>query len=132
MRSIGDVAYVNDSKATNAEATSKALGSFEDIYWILGGLAKDGGLNGLEPYLPRIKKAFVIGEDMDVFVPYLDTHGVEYALCGVMSEAVAQAHTAAQAADGGVVLLSPATASFDQYKNFELRGDDFVALVERL
>lgn len=132
VRNIGDVAYVNDSKATNAEATSKALGSFEDIYWILGGLAKDGGLNGLEPFLPRIKKAFVIGEDMDVFVPYLDKHGVEYALCGVMSEAVAQAHQAAQAAGGGVVLLSPATASFDQYKNFELRGDDFVTVVEGL
>jgi len=132
VRQIGDVSYVNDSKATNAEATSKALGSFEDIYWILGGLAKDGGLDGLEPFLPRIKKALVIGEDMDVFVPYLTEHGVDYTLCGTMDKAVAQAHESAQQAENGVVLLSPATASFDQYKNFELRGTDFVTLVEAL
>ena len=132
VRSIGNVAYVNDSKATNAEATSKALGSFENIYWIVGGQAKDVGLKGLEDFLPRVRCAFLIGQSSDAFADYLGAHGVEFVACDVMSEAVKKAHAMAQAADKGTVLLSPAAASFDQYPNFEVRGDEFTELVEAL
>jgi len=132
-RKIGHVEYINDSKATNAEATSKALASFDNIYWIVGGQSKDGGLSGLEEFLPRIKKTYLIGESSDEFANYLDANNAQYSRCETMDNAVKNAHQDAQnTGESSVLLLSPAAASFDQYKNFEKRGDHFTTLVEAL
>ena len=106
---IGSVAFVNDSKATNADAAAKALASFENIYWIAGGVPKAGGIESLASFFPRITKAYLIGEAADEFAKTLDGK-VGYETCGTMDKAVA---AAARDADG-VVLLSPACASFDR------------------
>ncbi|KAA2238340.1 UDP-N-acetylmuramoyl-L-alanine--D-glutamate ligase [Salinarimonas soli] len=130
---IGRVLFVNDSKATNADSTEKALSSFERVHWILGGKAKAGGIAPLAPYFPRVAKAYLIGEASDAFAATLDGQ-VPVERCGTLDVAVARA--AAQAAEDGapepVVLLSPACASFDQFPNFEVRGDRFRSLVRAL
>jgi UDP-N-acetylmuramoylalanine--D-glutamate ligase len=136
-RVINGVAYINDSKATNADAAARALACYKSIYWILGGKAKDGGLDGLEPYMDRIKEAFVIGDAAEDFADWLKKHNVTTHMCGTLDRAVREAHEAAQAARGepggvGAVLLSPACASFDQFKNFEDRGDQFAHFVNTL
>lgn len=136
-RVINGVAYVNDSKATNADAAGKALGSYRNIYWILGGKAKEGGLNSLEPYTGRIRQAYVIGEASEEFATWLHNHGVAVNRCETLDRALMEAHRMAQAERGqpggmGVVLLSPACASFDQFKSYEHRGDVFTALVNDL
>lgn len=134
-RSQAGVVFINDSKATNAEATAKALSAFEsDIFWIVGGLSKEGGITSLEGDFPRIKKAFLIGEAGEDFAATLAGH-VDYQLCGTLDVAVAaaveRAELRAKETAGGasastpVVLFSPACASFDQFKNFEVRGDAF-------
>jgi UDP-N-acetylmuramoylalanine--D-glutamate ligase len=123
----GGVIYVNDSKATNVDSAAKALQAFDNIRWICGGLEKDGGLGGLLPYLASVKKAYVIGREAQKFA--LQLTGVEAEVCITMARAVERAMAEAQAGD--VLLLAPAAASFDQYDNFEQRGDDFVALVKR-
>jgi UDP-N-acetylmuramoylalanine--D-glutamate ligase len=133
VRNINHVTYINDSKATNADATSKALATFDNIFWIVGGQMKDGGLSGLESYLPKIRNAYTIGEAEDVFTTWLEEHGAHVTRCGVLEEAIAQAHTDAQKFQHDcVVLLSPACASWDQFKSFEDRGDQFVTQVEAL
>ncbi len=126
IATIGGVAYINDSKATNADATEKALACYQPIYWILGGRAKETGLDGLEPYYPRIAHAFLIGEATDRFAAALHGH-VAFSKCGTLDAAVTAAHSMArrEAKPGAVVLLSPACASFDQFANFEERGDAF-------
>jgi UDP-N-acetylmuramoylalanine--D-glutamate ligase len=124
---IGGVAFVNDSKATNADAAAKALASYENIYWIAGGVPKAGGIEPLSPYFPRIAKAYLIGEAAAEFGRTLDGH-VAHEMCGTLDRAV----TAAARDADGVVLLSPACASFDHYRNFEIRGDAFVKLVSEL
>jgi UDP-N-acetylmuramoylalanine--D-glutamate ligase len=126
IATIGGVAYINDSKATNADATEKALACYQPIYWILGGRAKETGLDGLEPYYPRIAHAFLIGEATDRFAAALQGR-VAFSKCGTLDAAVTAAHDMArrEATPGAVVLLSPACASFDQYANFEERGDAF-------
>ena len=136
-RTINGVAYVNDSKATNAAAAGRALASYKNIYWIVGGRPKEGGLNGLEPYVDRIRHAFLIGEAMDEFATWLDNHGVPHNFSHTLGKAAHEAHRMAQEARGepggtGVVLLSPACASFDQYSSFEERGDHFTTHVENL
>ena len=118
---------MNDSKATNADAASKALSSYENIYWIAGGVPKAGGIAPLEGYFPRIAKAYLIGQAGPEFAKTLDGK-VRYELFGTLDKAVP---AAARDADG-VVLLSPACASFDHYRNFEIRGDAFVELVSKL
>jgi UDP-N-acetylmuramoylalanine--D-glutamate ligase len=130
----GRTLFINDSKATNADSTATALAAFErDIYWILGGKAKEGGITTLVPYFPRIAKAYLIGEASEAFAETLQGK-VEAARCGTLEAAVAAA--TADAAHGGtsepVVLLSPACASYDQFRNFEVRGDAFRALVAAL
>jgi UDP-N-acetylmuramoylalanine--D-glutamate ligase len=128
------VLFVNDSKATNADSTEKALLSFpEGIYWILGGKPKTGGIASLTQYFPRVSKAYLIGEAAEEFATTLDGV-VPFARCGTLDEAVAAAarDAAASEADEPVVLLSPACASFDQYRNFEVRGEAFRALVSAL
>lgn len=136
-RTINGVGYINDSKATNAAATAMALACHNNIYWIVGGRKKKNGLDGLEEFFPRIKHAFLIGESVDDFSEWFDKYGMEYTRCGTMAKAVEQAHAMAQENRGqpggaGVLLLSPACASYDQYKNFEERGDHFTALVADL
>ena len=126
----GNVLFINDSKATNADSAAKALASFADIFWIAGGRPKTGGIISLAEFFPRIRKAYLIGEAADDFAKTLDGK-VDYEIVEVMPRAVAAA--AADAAASGlrepVVLLSPACASFDQYPNFELRGQAFTDLV---
>ena len=126
----GGVIYVNDSKATNVDAAAKALQAFDNIRWICGGLEKDGGLGGLVPHLGSVKKAYVIGREAQKFALHLSGPGLrlEAEVCTTMARAVERAMAEAQ--PGDVVLLAPAAASFDQYDNFEQRGDDFVGLVK--
>lgn len=123
----GGVTFVNDSKATNADAASKALGAFDNIYWIAGGRAKEGGIASLEAFFPRVRCAYLIGEAAAEFSHTLEGK-VAYRQCKTLDAAIAQAqHDAMDAShfDPGVVLLSPACASFDQFENFEQRGDAF-------
>lgn len=122
------VQYVNDSKATNVDSAAKALQAFDKVRWICGGLQKDGGLDGLRPHLGHVVKAYVIGREAADFARQLG--GIDAEVCGTMDIAVARAGSEAQSGD--VVLLAPATASFDQYDNFEKRGDDFIAQVRKL
>ncbi|WP_210527363.1 UDP-N-acetylmuramoyl-L-alanine--D-glutamate ligase [Rubellimicrobium arenae] len=119
------VAFVNDSKATNVDSAAKALQAFQKIRWICGGLEKEGGLGPLVPYLGSVLKAYVIGREAAAFARQLP--GIESEICTTMDRAVARAMDEAQ--PGETVLLAPAAASFDQYDNFEKRGDDFVAQV---
>ncbi len=123
----GGVIYVNDSKATNVDAAAKALQAFDNIRWICGGLEKEGGLSGIVPHLGSVTKAYVIGREAQAFARQLP--GIDAEICGTMARAVERAMEEAQAGD--VVLLAPAAASFDQYDNFEQRGDDFVAEVKK-
>ncbi|MGA2565738.1 MAG: UDP-N-acetylmuramoyl-L-alanine--D-glutamate ligase [Pseudolabrys sp.] len=126
----GNVLFVNDSKATNADSAAKALASFGEIFWIAGGKPKTGGITSLAEFFPRIRKAYLIGEAAADFAKTLDGK-VPTEINGVLSAAVAAA--ARDAATSGlkepVVLLSPACASFDQYPNFEVRGKAFTDLV---
>ncbi len=122
---VGGVTYVNDSKATNVDSAAKALAAFPKVRWICGGLQKEGGLAGLHASLDHVVRAYVIGREADAFAR--DLPGVDAAICTTMEAAVAAA--VADALPGEVVLLAPAAASFDQYDNFEQRGDDFTAQV---
>lgn len=129
----GAVVFVNDSKATNADAAAPALSSFTDIHWILGGLPKAGGITSLQPFFGRISKAYLIGEAAPDFAATLG-EAVLYEISGTLDLAVVHAaRDAAESTAGApVVLLSPACASFDRYRNFEVRGDAFVAAVAGL
>lgn len=120
------VRYVNDSKATNVDSAAKALAAFGSIRWICGGLEKEGGLDQLKGAQASVKKAYVIGREAAGFALWLD---VEAEVCTTMAEAVGRAMEEAEAGD--TVLLAPAAASFDQYDNFEERGDDFIAEVRK-
>ena len=125
VASVGDVVYVNDSKATNADATARALSSYRDIYWILGGQAKEGGVAPLASFFDRIRHAFLIGEATDLFAGQLDGK-LAYDRCGDLKSALDAAHARAQRDKGpAVVLLSPACASWDQWQSYEHRGDAF-------
>jgi UDP-N-acetylmuramoylalanine--D-glutamate ligase len=130
---IGKVRFVNDSKATNADAASRALACYPDIFWIAGGKAKEGGITSLMPYFPRIRKAYLIGDAAHEFSRTLDGK-VNYDLSVTLDKAVerAAADAAASQAPAPVVLLSPACASYDQFKDFEQRGDVFRTLVVKL
>jgi UDP-N-acetylmuramoylalanine--D-glutamate ligase len=131
---IDGVRYINDSKATNADAAEKALTCYEHIYWIAGGQPKEGGIDSLAPHFPRIVHAFLIGEAAPAFARVLDGR-VPYTLAGDLASAVAAARNMAAGPErvaDAVVLLSPACASFDQFANFEARGDMFRALVNHL
>jgi UDP-N-acetylmuramoylalanine--D-glutamate ligase len=138
VASVGNVVYVNDSKATNADATARALSSYHDIYWILGGQAKEGGVAPLAPWFDRIRHAFLIGEATELFAGQLEGK-ISYSRCGDLKSALDAAHERAQReaphpGGGGiaVVLLSPACASWDQWKSYEHRGDAFRAMARAL
>ena len=124
----GGVRFVNDSKATNVDAAGKALQAFPAVRWIAGGLAKDGGIAGLLPFVGSVKKAYLIGHSARDFA--LELGDLPHEICETMARAVARA--AAEAVAGDVVLLAPAAASFDQYPDFEARGEDFMARVKAL
>lgn len=131
---VEGIRFVNDSKATNADAAAKALGCYDDIFWILGGRPKESGLDGLETYMPRVRHAFLIGEATERFALWLDAHRVPYTRCGELASAIrhAFAHAVAARRAGSVVLLSPACASFDQFPNFEARGNAFCQMAATL
>ncbi|MEO1252491.1 MAG: UDP-N-acetylmuramoyl-L-alanine--D-glutamate ligase [Pseudomonadota bacterium] len=130
---IGKTVFVNDSKATNAAAAARSLSAFTDIFWIVGGRPKEGGLADLEDTLGGVRKAYLIGEAADDFAKQLKGK-VETEKCGALEKAVAAARRDAAASDASapVVLLSPACASYDQFKNFEVRGEAFRAAVDDL
>ncbi len=129
----GRVLFVNDSKATNADSTEKALLAFRDIHWIVGGKAKEGGIEPLSPLFERVAHAYLIGASSDAFAATLEGR-VPFTRCGTLEVATETAAKAAAASEAPepVVLLSPACASYDQFPNFEVRGDRFRALVQAL
>lgn len=137
VAAVGNIVYINDSKATNADATARALSSYDDIYWILGGQAKEGGVAPLASYFDRIRHAFLIGEATELFAGQLEGK-LPYSRCGDLQSALDAAHALAQreAQQKGkgpaVVLLSPACASWDQWKSYEHRGDAFRAMARAL
>jgi len=126
----GNVLFVNDSKATNADSAARALASFKDIFWIAGGKPKTGGITSLTPFFPGIRKAYLIGEAAKEFAHTLDGK-VPYEIDRLLSAAISAAarDAAASGLKEPVVLLSPACASFDQYPNFEVRGKAFTEAV---
>jgi UDP-N-acetylmuramoylalanine--D-glutamate ligase len=131
---LGPVLFINDSKATNADSTEKALTSWPGaIYWIAGGTPKEGGIAPLAPHFPRIAKAYLIGMAAEDFARTLDGQ-VPYERCGTLDKAVAAAARDASASTAvePVVLLSPASASYDQFRSYGHRGDVFRALVADL
>jgi UDP-N-acetylmuramoylalanine--D-glutamate ligase len=130
---LGSVLFVNDSKATNSDSTAQALACFSDMFWIAGGKPKTGGIASLAGFFPRIRKAYLIGEAAAGFAQELAGH-VPHVVAGTLDRAIALAARDAAASDvrEPVVLLSPACASFDQYRNFEVRGDRFRELVRAL
>ena len=124
---VGSVLIINDSKATNADSTEKALASFAgDIHWIVGGVAKEGGIAPLAPYFGRIAKAYLIGKSSPEFAQTLDGK-IAHETVGTLDAALTAAvrDTTASRAKEPIILLSPACASYDQYKSFEHRGDHF-------
>ena len=129
IRDRGGVLFVNDSKATNPTATAPALAAFERIRWICGGQAKSDNLDKCAPAFGHVRKAYTIGEAGELFASLLSPH-MAVAQCQTLERAVGEA--AAEAESGDTVLLSPACASFDQYRDFEQRGDEFRRLVEGL
>jgi UDP-N-acetylmuramoylalanine--D-glutamate ligase len=136
MEQVGrkaNVLFVNDSKATNADAAARALASFSDIFWIAGGKPKAGGIASLDGYFPRIRKAYLIGEAAGEFAGTLQGK-VPFQVAGTLERAVelAAADAEASALKEAVVLLSPACASYDQFRNFEIRGAAFRDAVRKL
>jgi UDP-N-acetylmuramoylalanine--D-glutamate ligase len=129
---LGGVRFVNDSKATNTDAARQAMGAYPRFYWIAGGRPKAGGIEALSDLFPRIAKAYLIGEAAPEFARTLDGKA-DYALSGDIETATAAAFAdAARTGEEAVVLLSPACASFDQFPDFEARGEAFRAAVHGL
>ncbi len=131
VREIKGVAYINDSKATNTEAAAKALLCYQDVHWIAGGQFKEKDLGAIAQVLPKIKHAYLLGEAQDQLAGLLGSN-VSARQFNNLEAAVNAAHQAAQREGGGAVLLSPACASFDQFADFEQRGDTFRDLVKNL
>ncbi len=129
VREKHGVLFVNDSKATNPTATAPALAAFPAIRWILGGQAKTDNLDECAPHFGHVRSAYTIGEAAELFTTLLSPH-IPVKNCGKLDEAVRQA--ARDAKPGDTVLLSPACASFDQFRDFEDRGEQFKALVGAL
>lgn len=134
VATIGGVTYINDSKATNDQAAAMALKTYGRIYWIAGGKPKDGGYKDCEKYLSHVRHAFLIGQAEEAMAEWLTSKRIEVTRCGNLSTATVAAHRLAQREklDKAVVLLSPACASFDQFKSFEHRGEVFTDLVLNL
>lgn len=133
VAALNEVTFLNDSKATNAEAAARALEPFNQIYWIVGGRPKAGGIDALAEYFPNIVHAFLIGEAQEAFAATLEGK-VPNTKCGDLETATRKAAEMAFAASsrGGVVILSPACASFDQWRSYEARGDAFRQYVREI
>ena len=129
---IDGIDFVDDSKATNADAAARALGCYERLIWIAGGIAKSGGIEALAPLFPRIAEALLIGRDAPLLADTLAGHRVRHRVLGDLRHAVPASLAAARRHAAPVVLLSPACASFDQFASFEARGLEFAALVDSL
>ena len=129
---IGKVRFVNDSKATNADAARQALSSYPKVYWIAGGQPKIGGIDDLEDLFPRVIKAYLVGEASDAFAATLKGKAPTVACGTIPAAAEAAFKDAAASGKDAIVLLSPACASFDQFADFEQRGEAFRAAVQRL
>ncbi len=129
---IDGVLFVNDSKATNADAAARALGCYERLIWIAGGIGKEGGIEPLVPYFPRMAHAILIGRDGPIFAGTLSRHGVSNTVAETLDAAVPMALQSARESGTGVVLLSPAAASFDQFSGFDARGTRFAQAVAAL
>jgi UDP-N-acetylmuramoylalanine--D-glutamate ligase len=130
VREKGGVTFVNDSKATNAEAAAPALAAYRNVRWILGGQAKTDSLGDTEAQLRHVAKAYTIGEAGPMFAALLRDRAVPVEECETLE--IATKRAAEDSLPGDVVLLSPASASFDQFRDFEARGDRFRELVEGL
>ena len=129
---VGKVRFVNDSKATNADAARQALSAYPKVYWIAGGRPKVGGIDSLAGLFPRVTRAYLIGEAAEAFGKTLEGHAPT-TQCGTLIRAVQAAHAdAAASGEDAVVLLSPACASFDQFPDFEVRGEAFREAVRDL
>ena len=129
VATLDGVTWVNDSKATNADAAARALACYGRLVWIAGGIAKAGGIESLRPLLPRVAHAVLIGRDAPLLAATLADAGVPFTVSGTLDAAVPAARAAAVRTGSPVVLLSPACASFDQFTGFEARGDHFRDLV---
>ena len=129
---VDGIKFINDSKATNAESTEHALKSYDNVLWILGGVAKDGGIEILQPYFHKITKAYLIGQASDDFAKTLDKNSVNFEKCNNLDQAFKKAllDIKSNSFSKKNILLSPACASFDQWKNFEERGDYFCKLFD--
>lgn len=132
VTTIDGIAFINDSKATNADAAARALACYDRIVWIAGGQAKDGGIETLAPFFARIARALLIGRDAPMLAATLATHNVPHDIVGTLDAAVPAALLIARQAGATAVLLSPACASFDQFSGFDARGDRFAALAAQL
>lgn len=130
IRSIGNVLFINDSKATNAQASAPALASFENIHWIIGGIAKQGGIESLQPFFSKINKAYLIGEAAQDFAKTINS-AFEFQHCGNLEQAVLSAMHDAKGTKA-VILLSPACSSYDQFANYSARGEAFIKIVNSL
>ncbi|EYS92621.1 UDP-N-acetylmuramoylalanine-D-glutamate ligase [Bartonella bacilliformis str. Heidi Mejia] len=133
VRKIGSVLFINDSKATNADASAVALATFDDIFWILGGKAKEGGIDALRKFFPKIRKAYLIGEAAEDFVRVIGS-SFPISMSLTLENAVREAAIDAshEKVKEAVVLLSPACASYDQFKDYEMRGEAFISFVMQL
>jgi UDP-N-acetylmuramoylalanine--D-glutamate ligase len=129
---IDGVTFINDSKATNADAAEVALICYDRLIWIAGGMGKEGGIVPLAQYFPRIARAMLIGRDAPIFAETLTEHGVAFDLVETLEAAVPAAFAAAKREHAPIVLLSPATASWDQFNSYEHRGDRFADLARGL
>ena len=129
---IDGVTFVNDSKATNADAAEVALICYDRLIWIAGGMGKEGGIVPLIPHFPRIARALLIGRDAPIFAETLAAQGVPYDMMETLDAAVPAAFAAAKREHVPIILLSPATASWDQFKSYEHRGERFAELARRL
>ncbi|WP_074381285.1 UDP-N-acetylmuramoyl-L-alanine--D-glutamate ligase [Bartonella doshiae] len=133
VRKIGAVLFINDSKATNADASAPALSAFNDIFWIVGGQAKKGGINSLRSFFHKIHKAYLIGTAAEEFAGVIES-AFPFSMSLTLENAVHEAAADAMycKAKEVVVLFSPACASYDQFKNYEMRGEEFISLVKQL
>ena len=128
VATIDGIAWINDSKATNADAASRALACYDRIVWIAGGVSKAGGIADLAPFFPRLAHTLLIGRDAPILAETLASAGVPFTDCGTLDAACDRARAIAPGLGADTVLLSPACASFDQFSGFEARGDRFADL----
>lgn len=134
VAAIDGVRFINDSKATNADAAAKALSCYQNIYWIIGGQPKEGGLAGLESLMSHVAHAFLIGQASQAFAEWCSTNKVPFSRCETLDVATQESAVMAwnERKTDPVVLLSPACASWDQFTSFEHRGEAFASLVHAL